>query len=122
MEPPGPKRIVSIVPAHQWAFGEVDKAFEHCRRYSSRSFRRLLNAAGAEPLTRKNFRFRYLNLPGLFGWWFNGRFLGRHEIGTTNIRAFETLCPIIRPVDDFLHNRLRIPLGNSLLAVTSSRG
>lgn len=114
---PGPKRIVTLVPAHQWAFGEVDRAFEHCRRYSAGSFRRLLRNAGAEPLTRKNFRFRYLNLPGLFGWWFNGKLLGRKQIGSGNIRAFETLCPMIRPVDDFLHHRLRVPLGNSLLAV-----
>jgi hypothetical protein len=30
---------------------------------------------------------------------------------------FEALCPVIRPVDDFMHKRLRVPFGNSLLAV-----
>lgn len=114
---PGTKRIVTVVPAHQWAFGEIDKAFEHCRRYSAGSFRRLLRDAGAEPLSRKNFRFRYLNLAGLFGWWLNGKVLKRRQIGTANVRTFEALCPILRPADDFLHTRLRLPLGNSLLAV-----
>ncbi|MGZ3651850.1 MAG: class I SAM-dependent methyltransferase [Bdellovibrionota bacterium] len=114
---PGPKRIVSVVPAHQWAYGEVDKAFDHCRRYSAGSFRHLLRGAGITDLGRKHFRFRYLNLPGLLGWWFNGKLMGRSQIGYGNIRMFETLCPLIRPADDFLHKRLRLPFGNSLLAV-----
>ena len=84
---------------------------------SAGSFRRLLHKAGAEPLSRKNFRYRYINLPGLLGWWFNGKFLARRKIGSANIRTFETLCPVIRPVDNFLHGKLRLPLGNSLLAV-----
>jgi SAM-dependent methyltransferase len=111
------KRIVTLVPAHQWAFGEVDKAFEHFRRYSTASFGHVLRKAGAPELNRKNFRHRYMNLPGLLGWWFNGKFLGRKEIGSGNVRIFETLCPLIRPADDFLHKRLRFPFGNSLLAV-----
>jgi hypothetical protein len=60
---------------------------------------------------------RYVNLVGLLGWWVNSRLLGRRGIGTGNIQAFEALCPVIRPIDDFLHKRLRLPLGNSLLAV-----
>ena len=114
---PGPKRIVSIVPAHQWAFGEVDKSFDHCRRYSAGSYRRMLRKSGATDLGRKHYRFRYMNLPGLMGWWFNGKLLGRKEIGKANVRTFEKLCPLIRPADDFLHKHLRLPLGNSLLAV-----
>ena len=114
---PGPKRIISIVPAHQWAFGEIDKSFDHCRRYSAGSYRRLLKKAGITELNRKNFRFRYMNLPGLMGWWLNGKFLKRSQIGTANVRVFEKLCPLIRPADDFLHKHLRLPLGNSLLAV-----
>lgn len=114
---PGTKRIVTLVPAHQWAFGEVDKSFEHFRRYSARTFGSVLRRAGAEELRRRNFRHRYMNLPGLLGWWFNGKFLGRKHIGTANVTMFEVLCPLIRPADDFLHKRLRFPFGNSLLAV-----
>lgn len=114
---PGPKRIVTLVPAHQWAFGEIDKSFDHFRRYSAGSFRKLLKQAGVTDLNRKNFRFRYMNLPGLLGWWINGKLLGRSQIGKGNVKLFEVLCPVIRPVDDFLHTHLRLPLGNSLLAV-----
>jgi len=113
----GVKRIITLVPAHQWAFGEVDKSFEHFRRYSASSYRKMLRRAGIIELNRKNFRFRYLNLPGLIGWWFNGKLLGRKQIGVGNVKLFELLCPLIRPIDDFLHSRLRFPFGNSLLAV-----
>lgn len=116
-EAPGIKRIVTLVPAHQWAYGEIDKSFEHFRRYSAGSFRKLLRKAGAPELNRKNFRFQYFNLPGLIGWWFNGRLLGRSNIGAGNMKLFELLCPLIRPIDNFLHKRLRFPMGNSLLAV-----
>lgn len=114
---PGTKRIVSVVPAHQWAYGEVDKTFEHFRRYSTASFIKALRKAGVEDLNRRNFRHRYLNLPGLLGWWFNGKFLGRKSIGSGNVKLFEVLCPLIRPVDDFIHRVLRVPFGNSLLTV-----
>ncbi len=116
---PGPKRIITLVPAHQWAYGEVDKAFEHHRRYSVPSIRNVLRKAGANNLDRHHFYARHLNLAGLLGWWFNGKLLGRNKLGEGNIKLFETLCPVIRPVDDFLHKQLRLPLGNSLLAVYS---
>lgn len=112
----GPKRIVSIVPAHQWAFGTMDETFGHHRRYSDASFRSALERAGAK-LSQKNYSSQYMNLPGLAAWWLNGRLLKKKNIGTGNMKAFELLCPFIRPLDDFVHKVLRLPLGNSLLAV-----
>lgn len=114
---PGTKRIITVVPAHQWAYGEVDKTFEHFRRYSAASFIKALRKAGVQDVNRRNFRHRYLNLPGLLGWWFNGKLLGRKHIGGGNVKLFEVLCPVIRPMDDFIHHVLRVPFGNSLLAV-----
>lgn len=113
---PGPKHLVSIVPAHQWAFGEIDRQFGHHRRYSSRSFATCLNEAGGK-VNRETYHSRYLNLPGLLGWWLNGRVRKKSEIGHGSMRTFEILCPVIRPLDDFLHKALRFPAGNSLLAV-----
>lgn len=111
----GPKRLVSLVPAHQWAYSPVDRQFGHFRRYNRASFRSVLERAG-EKVDSSNFRSFYLNIPGLVGWWFNGCLLGRDTIGTGNLKAFEALYPVIRPLDDFLH-WLGIPLGNSLVTV-----
>lgn len=112
---PGPKRIVTLVPAHQWAFGPIDKVFGHYRRYNDQMFRAALKRAGAS-VNRENYRCFYMNVPALFGWWLNGRVLGKSNIGSGNMKAFEALCPIIRPIDDFLHT-LGLPFGNSLITI-----
>jgi SAM-dependent methyltransferase len=113
----GPKRIVTLVPAHGWAFGKVDAQLGHYRRYSDRTFKDSLQRAGVKELNSKNYYSRYMNLPALFAWWLNGRILGKENVGSGNMKAFELLCPIIRPVDDFLHFVLKVPAGNSLIAV-----
>jgi SAM-dependent methyltransferase len=111
----GPKRIVSLVPAHQWAFGCVDKIYGHHRRYSKRSFRSLIMNAGGQKLSSRNYHEEYLNLPALLGWWWNGKIIGNTKIGKGNIQAFEALMPILRPLDQIAHQIFRIPFGNSLL-------
>jgi hypothetical protein len=45
-----------------------------------------------------------------------GRVLRRRSVSVGAIRWFERLCPWIRDVDDLLHS-LRLPLGQSLIAV-----
>lgn len=113
----GPKRIVSLVPAHQWAFGPIDEGFGHFRRYSKKSFSETLQRAGVKNLSAKNFQAKYMNVLALIGWWINGKVLGKEKIGQENVQAFEALCPLIRPVDDFLQKWIGLPCGNSLVAV-----
>ncbi|RYZ92160.1 MAG: methyltransferase [Proteobacteria bacterium] len=118
---PGPKRIVTLAPAHQFAFGEIDKQFGHYRRYSSKSFRDLLDRAAGGSRTNFTYRSFYLNLPALLAWWLNGRVRKISQIGSGNMELFEKLCPIIRPIDTFLHRALRLPFGNSLVTIIELR-
>lgn len=113
----GPKRIVTLVPAHQWAYGPIDEGFGHFRRYSKKSFREMLLRAGVKKLDSKNFQASYMNCAALLGWWMNGKVLGKSKIGMGNIQAFEVLCPLIRTVEDFIHRWIGLPFGNSLVAV-----
>ena len=94
-----PRRLVTFVPAHQWAYGTMDKAFGHHRRYTAAGFRRLAEevAPGARVTTR------YFNTFGLVGWVLTGRILRRSSIGLGSIHLFEALCPVIRPIDDAVH-------------------
>ncbi len=112
---PGPRRIVSFVPAHQWAYGSIDAVYGHVRRYSAASFGAL--AARACPGCR--LETRYFNAFGLPGWLLMGRILRSKRISLGAIQSFERLCPYIRGIDDVLHAVLRLPLGQSLLAIVT---
>lgn len=114
---PGPKRLITFVPAHAWAFGEMDRSFGHFRRYSKTRLRGLLEQAAPEA----RLKLEHFNLFGLAGWVMNGRILRKKEIGMGSIAAFEALCPWLSPIDDFVHERLRLPMGQSLLAVAEWR-
>ena len=108
----GPRRIVSFVPAHQWAYGTIDAAYGHVRRYTAASF----TALAARSCPDWRLETRYFNAFGLPGWVLLGRLLRRQSVSVTAIRSFERLCPWIRGIDDALH-RLRFPFGQSLIAV-----
>lgn len=110
---PGPKRLLSFVPAHNWAYGSMDRAFGHHRRYSRRRLTRLCREVAPEA----RLVARHFNAFGLVGWIVNGRILNRPHIGTGAIETFERLCPWLAPVDDLLHEKLKLPLGQSLLLV-----
>ena len=109
----GPKRLVTLVPAHAWAFGSLDQANGHFRRYDRSSFRAL--AMGHAPEAR--LRFRSFNFVGLLGWWFAGRILRRPRVDTATVDYYERLLPFIRTGDELLTRVLRLPLGQSLIAV-----
>lgn len=115
---PGPKRIVTLVPAHSWAYGSVDKALGHFRRYSRDSFATLVEQADSRQLV-SSVHYRYVNIPGLFAWFLVNRILRLEKLGSGLVGAFETLYPVIRFTDDILHDRLHLPLGQSLLAVVT---
>jgi hypothetical protein len=109
----GPKRLIIFVPAHAWAYGSMDRSFGHFRRYSKRSLMKLCMQIAPE----SKMNFQYFNLFGLPGWFINGRVLKRPNIGSGAIYAFERLCRVLRPIDDVLHQQLKLPLGQSLIGV-----
>lgn len=114
----GPKRLVSFVPAHPWAFGAIDEAYGHFRRYSAHALHRLMTSAA--PGCR--YFARHFNVFGLPGWIVLGRMLRRARIDPAAVAAFERLCPYLRGLDDFLHVRLKLALGQSLVAVAELPG
>lgn len=113
LDPGKPRRLISFVPAHPWAYGGMDRTFGHFRRYSRSRLREL--CAQVDPKARVTLR--YFNMLGLPGWWFQGRVLRKTHIGTGSIQLFEKLCRFLAPIDDFMHRVLRIPLGQSLLCI-----
>lgn len=107
-----PLRIVTLVPGHSWAYGTMDQTFGHFRRYSASSLRKLAQ----DVIPEAKVHTGYLNAFGLAGWVFQGRVLKKRSFGFGAVDTFEKLCPLIRPVDTFLH-QLGLPLGQSVYSV-----
>lgn len=114
---PGPKRILTFVPAHQWAFGTLDEVFGHHRRYSKKSFLEVLRKAGVRP---ENVRCaRYFNAVSVPGWIVTTKILRRRKFDPVPLKTFNALVPVLRPVDNFLTEKLGLPLGQSLFVVAT---
>jgi SAM-dependent methyltransferase len=99
-------RLLVYVPACPFAYGSLDRALGHFRRYTPASLRELLAGAGLEATSP-----RYLNLLGLFGWVVNGRVFGRQRLSPKQVGLFERLVPIAR-----LEDRVQLPIGLGIYA------
>lgn len=97
---PGGKLAV-YVPACPFAYGSLDRALGHYRRYTSQSLASLLSGAGLQVDPPQ-----YMNLLGLLGWTVNGRLFKRDTLSHRQLAVFERLMPLIAVED-----RLRLPLG-----------
>lgn len=103
--------LLTYVPACGFAYGSMDEALGHHRRYDLASLRALMEQAGLAVE-----RLEYMNLVGLAGWLFNGRVLRRRTLDPRQVRAFDRLVPILRVED-----RLRLPIGLGLICHARKR-
>lgn len=104
----GDGRVVILVPAIPWAFGAMDAAMGHFRRYTMKSLTARFRDAGLVVETAK-----YMNFPGLFGWWWHGRILRREKLPQTATRSFDRMVPYVSA----LERLIPVPAGQSLLVV-----
>ena len=104
--PPG-ARLVLIVPALARLFGTLDEHLGHFRRYEKAELERKIRDAG---FTLEDCRF--LNKPGVFGWYVNGRILRRRVLPRGQLSLFKLMLPLLR------REETRPPdYGMSLLAI-----
>ena len=88
--PPG-GRLVLLVPALPALYGTLDVELNHFRRYDKAGLAKLVTDSGFEV---KDIRF--LNRPGVFGWWLNSRLLRRKVLPKGQLSAFKWLMPILK--------------------------
>lgn len=101
--------LLLFVPAGQWNYGSLDKAFEHHRRYNKTDLKRKLEDAG--------FRLgwqRYVNFMGIASWFLAGRVLRQTTIKASQVRWYDRW---IIPWSFRLEEVCEPPIGQSLLAV-----
>jgi SAM-dependent methyltransferase len=97
-------RLLIYVPACPAAYGSLDVALGHHRRYTPDTLKALLGSAGLDP-----GRPRYVNLPGLLGWFVSGRLLRRRLLSPTGVALFERVVPLVR-----IEDRFTLPVGLGL--------
>jgi SAM-dependent methyltransferase len=106
-------RVLIFVPAVQAAYGPLDAALGHHRRYSKRTLRRTFEAAGLDLVA-----LRYTNPIGLLGWMYNAHVSGTTEHTSGQVKLFERLvAPWALPLDRLVPP----PVGLSLFAVGRAR-
>lgn len=101
-------RVLIYVPACARAYGAMDEALGHRRRYTRRALHTLLSQAGLRPVFS-----RYVNFIGLWGWWWAGRV--RHEslIDPRKARLVDRLVPFLSAAERLCPP----PVGQSLVMV-----
>ena len=106
-------KVLIFVPAVQTAYGPLDAALGHHRRYSKRSLRAAFDAAGLDLVD-----LRYTNPIGLLGWMYNAHVARTIEHTPEQVRLFERLvAPWALPID----RMIAPPIGLSLFAVGRAR-
>ena len=106
-------KVLIFVPAMQAAYGPLDAALGHHRRYSKATLRRAFESAGLELVT-----LRYTNPIGLLGWMYNAHVTGTTQHTSGQVRLFEQLiAPWALPLDRLVPP----PFGLSLFAVGRAR-
>ncbi|MGH9710558.1 MAG: class I SAM-dependent methyltransferase [Candidatus Acidiferrales bacterium] len=101
--------VLLFVPALEWNYGSLDKAFEHHRRYSKPVLRKKLEGAG--------FRVeqaRYVNFLGIASWFFAGRVLRQRTLSPRQVCWYDRW---IIPWSFTLEQIWEPPIGQSLMAV-----
>ncbi|MBD3782943.1 MAG: class I SAM-dependent methyltransferase [Micrococcales bacterium] len=101
--------VVMFVPAFEFAMSRFDRAVGHHRRYTVRSLTAAYEEAGLRPES-----VRYVNAPGLFAWFVGMRLLRMTPTDGPTVRLWDrAVVPVARRVE----RRVRVPFGQSVLAV-----
>jgi glycosyltransferase involved in cell wall biosynthesis len=84
-------RLVLLVPAFASLYGTLDEHLHHFRRYEKAELEEKIRGAGFELED-----LRFVNRPGIFGWWLNGRLLRRRVLPRGQLMAFKLLMPLLK--------------------------
>jgi SAM-dependent methyltransferase len=100
--------ILLYVPACPWAYGALDMALGHYRRYSSKAITSLAKACGLSVVVS-----RHVNFIGAFGWWWCSRMRRDTEIKISNARLVDRFVPYLSALERLIPPRI----GQSLFVV-----
>jgi SAM-dependent methyltransferase len=88
--------LTILVPAGPKLYGALDRSFGHHRRYTRERLCELVGRAGL----RLDELYAF-NMLGILGWWIKNR-TGATSLGPLSLRAYETLVPVWRAVEQLI--------------------
>jgi SAM-dependent methyltransferase len=103
--------LAVLVPAFPGIFGAMDRGVGHVRRYRRKDLIAKMQAAGFSVL-----KAHYVNLPGYFAWFVNGRLL-RADAPAGGSRMVSVYDNTVIPVTKALESIVHPPCGQSLFVV-----
>lgn len=83
--------LVLLVPSMPALYGTLDVHLNHYRRYDPAGLRKAVTDAGFAI-----DEMRYLNRPGVLGWWLNSRVLKRKVLPRGQLAAFKWIQPLLK--------------------------
>ncbi len=101
--------LLLFVPALPALFGTLDVAFEHHRRYTRTSARKVIEDAGWQPI-----RIAYMNLPGIAAWFMAGTVLRKISIAARDAKTYDRF---IVPMMSRIENMVEPPIGSNIVAI-----
>jgi hypothetical protein len=101
-------KLLLLVPAGPYLYGQLDRALGHHRRYTKARLRRLVEEQGFEVVEGA-----YLNVAGVPGWFVSSRLLRRDAPPRALLRLFNLLTPAFV----WIESRVRVPFGLSIVIV-----
>jgi 2-polyprenyl-3-methyl-5-hydroxy-6-metoxy-1,4-benzoquinol methylase len=101
-------KLILMVPAFQFAYGQLDICLGHFRRYQQKDLKKKLKKAGLEVI-----KLDYLNFFGLWGWWYNSRLRKRKSLPQKQFRCFVKIFKLIYWFEEFLP----LPCGLTCLVI-----
>ncbi|MGB2984356.1 MAG: class I SAM-dependent methyltransferase [Phycisphaerae bacterium] len=100
--------VVIVASALMSAYGELDRAVGHHRRYNRCSLARAFGNAGLSVIYSA-----YQNTLGYFGWLWHSRVLRKREIPTFSAQTLNRLVPFLDVLERIVHP----PFGQSIVMV-----
>lgn len=101
-------KLILLVPAFDFAYGPMDKALGHYKRYTKKNVSDLLITNHYSLIS-----CHYLNWIGLLGWIINGKILRKRIIPSTQLKIFDKLAAVLLFFEKFISP----PFGLSVLAI-----
>lgn len=86
--------VILVVPQHPWLYTPIDKTVGHRRRYRKSEIKSMLEDSGYEVVSVRDF-----NKFGVFGWFLNGKILGRAHLSSFQMGLFNVLMPLAKIIE-----------------------